>query len=402
MSRSRKTIAAWVRRSLAAAVAAVPLWLCIPAVHAATITVNTREVAGTSRAKPQLVHTLRLTGMIETGDANKLREILTRLPVSGAAPPDTPSAFIELSSLGGDLVEGLQIGELFRKFRVSAVVRRRDLCLSSCALALLGGNVHRIPSTYPTDCNVEIGGKVGFHNFSLNRAGLREVTSNDPLASRLQGFADARGGAALLVRYAAQMGLPPNFVASMIGRPVEDYQYIETVEQFLSLRVCPIGLGRPSIALEAQAANVCRNSAGVLDPSPPMQATPIEAAHAKRYLLERVQANMQSSRAKGRLAAQLADGSVMRVREEINRLYDDLRAAGLALPDIVGPTFEVGRTRSGTYETMCYVSLSPDDPDNFDVVLQGSKGLAEPPHLPPTNARRLFRFNRDDVINPRP
>jgi len=378
----------------------VTLWLGAPTAHAATITVSTKTIAGTNRAQPQLVHLLRLTGRIEAGDAERLREILAKLPRWSGTPLDMPSAFIELSSIGGDLTEGLQIGELLRKFRVSAVVRKRDLCLSSCALALLGGNAHRVPSTYPEDCNVEVGGKVGFHNISLNRNGLREITPTDPVASRLQGFADARGGAALLVRYAAQMGLQPNFVASMIGRPVEDFQYIETVEQFLAFRVCPIGLGRPSVALDVQAANICSNSVGVLSPSSPMQVTPIAAVHAKRYLLERVQENMQSSKARGRLAAQLADGAVMRVKEEIDRLYDDLRAAGVALPDIVGPTFEVGRTRSGAYETICYVSLSADDPDNYDVVLQGARGLSDPPNLPPANSRRLFLFGRADVINP--
>lgn len=391
-----------MRRALAGAAASLPLWLGAPAAQAANITVDSKPVAGADRGQPQVVHTLRLTGMIETGDADRLRRILDGLPVSAVAPPDRPAAFIELSSIGGDLMEGVQIGELFRKFRVSAVVRKRDLCLSSCALALLGGNSHRVPSTYPTDCNVEIGGKVGFHNFSLNRAHVRASTADDPQASRIQGFADARGGAALLVRYAADLGLPRNFVASMIGRPVEEFQYVETVGQFLSLKVCPIGLDRPRIALDAQAVNVCSNALGGLDRSMPVQVTAIAAAQARRYLLERVQEHMQSSKAKGRLAAQLADGAVMRVREEINRLYDDLRAAGLALPEIVGPTFEIGRTRSGAYETLCYVSLSPDDPDTLDVVLQGPRGLADPPHLPPSNSRRLFLFDRNDVINPRP
>ncbi len=402
MPRNWRQIAWWMRRSFAGIIAAVPLWLGPAAAHAATITVSTKTIAGANRAQPQLVHMLRLTGRIEAGDAEKLREILAKLPRWSGTPPDMPSAFIELSSIGGDLTEGLQIGELLRKFRVSAVVRKRDLCLSSCALALLGGNVHRVPSVYPEDCNVEVGGKVAFHNISLNRNGLREITSDDPVASRLQGFADARGGAALLVRYAAQMGLPPNFVASMIGRPVEDFQYIETVEQFLSFRVCPIGLGRPQVTLDVQAANICSNATGAPDSSSSMQVTPIAAVHARRYLLERLQANMQSSKAKGRLAAQLADGAVMRVKAEIDRLYEDLRAAGVALPDIVGPTFEVGRTRSGSYETICYVSLSAEDPDSFDVVLQGPRGLSEPPHQPPTNSRRLFLFNRADVINRRP
>ena len=385
-----------------AVLAAIVPWLGIPAVHAATITSATRPVANVSPARPGIQHSLRLTGRIETGDADKLREILIKLPVAATASPDAPFITIELSSLGGSVTEGLEIGTLLRKHKVIAVVRKQDICLSSCALAFLGGNAHHVPPIALNECNIEIGGKVAFHNFFLNRNGLREVTSEDPVASRLQGFNDGRGGAALLVKYAGEMGLSPNFVSSIVGRPVEDYQYIETIEQFLSLRVCPIGIGRPSIALAAQAANICGHSTGWLDATLPLEAKPIPEPQARRYLLEQVQQNMHSVKAKGRLADQLASGSVMRVNEEIDRLYHDLLAAGVALPEIVGPVFEVGRMRAGNYETACYVSLSPNDPDKFDVVLQGPKGLSQPLQSPPENCRRLFLFDRSYVINPRP
>jgi hypothetical protein len=40
----------------------------------------------------------------------------------------------------------------------------------------------------------------------------------------------------------------------------------------------------------------------------------------------------------------------MRSKDEVDRLYDDLRAAGVALPELVGPTFEVSpSTRAGRY-----------------------------------------------------
>jgi hypothetical protein len=370
--------------------------------HAATITLDTKMTAGATPLQPVTVtFRLRLAGPIEDGDAEKLREILSKLSIPSGAKSDGSLTKIELSSLGGNLLEGFEIGSLLRKYKVIAVVRKQDICLSACALALLAGNAHSVPSVYPTECNVEIGAKVGFHNFSLNRNGLRDATSQDPVASRLQGFADARGGAAQLVKYAGEIGLPPSFVSSLIGRPVEDFLFIETAGQFISLRVCPIGINRPAIALAAQAINICSNSTGGPDPSAPLEATAIKPAQAKLYLLERVQENMKSSKAKGRLADQLSSGAVMRVKEEIDRLYDDLRAAGVALPDIVGPTFDIGRRRDGGYETVCYVSLSSDNPDNYDVVTQGPRGLSDPLRPPPENSRRLFLFNRDDVVNPR-
>jgi hypothetical protein len=353
-------------------------------------------------ASAELVPAVRLTGMMRPGDADRMRGVLDTLAASAAAKSEGPLTTIELSSMGGSLTEGFEIGMILRKYKLIAVVRQRDLCLSSCALALLGGNAHEVPPAYPTRCNVEIGAKVGFHNFFLNPNGLREATVADPVASRLQGFADARGGAASLVRYAADMGLPPSFVASLMGRPADEFQYIETIGQFLSFGVCPVGLQRPPIALKEQAKNVCGHSIKNIDPRPTFEATALPPDQTKRLLLERMQAHMQSSRARGRLVDLLANGAVMRVGEEIDRLYDDLRAAGIALPEIVGPTFEVGTVQSGKYETTCYISLSPDNPDKYNVVVSGPRGLSDPPRIPPENARRLFLFDRDTVVNERP
>jgi hypothetical protein len=344
--------------------------------------------------------TLRVTGMIEPGDADKLSAALRRIDGLTPSKSGAPVATVELSSMGGSLPDGFEIGMLMRKSGVMAVVRKRDLCMSSCALAFLGGNVHAPSSVYPAECNLEIGGMVAFHNFFLNNNGLRESTLVDPVQSRLQGFTDARGGTAMLAKYAGNLGLPPNFVANLIGRPVEDFQYVETVGQFLAFHVCPIGIDRPAISTDMQARNICNNSIGVSVRADVLIATAMPLAQVKLNLLQRLQENMQSSNAKGRLAAQLANGAVMRVKDEADRLYDDLRAAGVALPNIVGPTFEVGSKESGAYEARCYVSLSSDDPDKFDVAIQGPRGFAEPSRVPPQNARRLFLFDRDEVINP--
>lgn len=345
---------------------------------------------------------LRLTGMIEAGDAEKLRDILTRLQATAPSKTSLPLATIELSSLGGSLSEGVKIGELLKSFKVVAVVRKQDLCLSACALALLGGNTVRAAAAYPSDCNVEVGGKVAFHNFFLDRAELRGLTHDDPVASRLQGFADARGGAAMLIKYAADMGLPPSFVANLMARPVEEFQYIETIGEFLELKLCPIGLERPSLPMSHQAANVCNNSLATPVPLSSFIVGPIATPQVRQYMLERVQDGMNAAKAKGRLADQLATWSVMRTKDEVDRLYDDLRAAGVALPEIMGPTFEVAINQGGRYRAACYVSLSATDPDRYDVVLQGVRSLVEVTRMPPANARRMFLYDRRDVANQRP
>ena len=87
---------------------------------------------------------LRLTGMIEPGDAEMLRERLIKLQASSPPKPGIPLATIELSSLGGNLSEGVRIGELLRSFKVVAVVRKQDVFwwldqfLSACGVTLKG------------------------------------------------------------------------------------------------------------------------------------------------------------------------------------------------------------------------------------------------------------------------
>lgn len=345
---------------------------------------------------------LRLTGLIELGDAERLRALLNELQAVRPPKPGMPLATIELSSLGGDLSEGVRIGELLRGYKVVAVVRRQDLCLSACALALLGGNTVRSAAAYPFDCNVEVGGKVAFHNFFLDRNHLRRLTSDDPIASRLQGFADGRSGAAMLIKYAADMGLPPAFAANLMARPVEELQYVETVGEFLALNLCPIGIERPRLPLSHQAANVCNNSLATPVALSAIIVGQIELPRARQYLLERVQDGLNAAGARGKLADQFATWSVMRSKEEVEKLYYDLRAAGVALPEIVGPTFEVAISEAGHVRAACYVSLSATDPDRYEVVLQGARGFAEAVRKPPVNARRLFLYDRQAVANRRP
>ncbi|MCX7360383.1 MAG: hypothetical protein NTV97_00580 [Alphaproteobacteria bacterium] len=359
-------------------------------------------VAGAA-ISPLDARTIRLTGTIKDGDAARLRAMLTR---AGAAASPT----VELASPGGDLMEGYRLGSLLKEFAATTVVRKGDTCLSACALAFLGGSARNAAGA--NRCNLEIGGKVGFHNFWLNpngagsaTGGARDGTSADPVMSRLQGFNEATGGAARLLRYAAEVGMQPNFVGSLMGRSADELQYIETVGQFLSLGICPIGLAPTTLSRAQEASNVCNHSTGWLDAAAPLQANEIPARKAKRRLLERVQSNMQSARSqpartKGGLAEQFESGSIMRVGGETDRLYEDLQAAGVALPDIVGPTFEVGRQRGRTFEVVCYVSLSTEDPDRFDVVVQTARGgLAQPAIAPVEGCRRLFRLDRDAVIS---
>lgn len=83
---------------------------------------------------------------------------------------------------------------------------------------------------------------------------------------------------------------------------------------------------------------------------------------AKRHMLESIQRNMASLKVNDARSSQLASCAVMRDERSIDNLYADLRAAGVRLPEIVGPVFEVSGYRSGGQDTQCFVSLSADAP----------------------------------------
>ena len=367
--------------------------------HGATIAVVAERHAGSMAKSPPASRTIRLTGPIEAGDSDNFRQLVTRLKGS---TPELPGAqvTVELSSLGGDVYEGLRLGYFFREFRTRTVVRRGDLCLSACALAFLGGTSGDDPIEPLPNRSIEIGGTVGFHSFHLNPRSLQQNTPKDPAAGRLMGFDEARGGSAAVIRYAASMEIEPGLIAHMLGQPPEEFAYIDTVAEFAALNICPIGLSRPLTGPAVQATNACNHATRWLDPAKPSQAIMMTAPSARLRMLEHIQRNLLSVGVKGPLADQLASYATMRNEAATAKLYDDLKAAGLPLPELVGPIFEISGYRAGYYDMACIVSLSLDDPDRYDLAIQGPKGMARAYRSAPKNCPQLFRYDRKEVINP--
>ena len=147
---------------------------------AGTLTVQATSIPGLTAKTPILTHTLRFTGLIEVPDGDRLRAELTK--IRAKVPPGTegPLATIELSSKGGDLLEGIKIGYMLREFDVATLVKAGDLCLSACAMAFLGGTQsHQPPNAVPSR-RIEIGGKVGFHNFTINVSSVQAERQRSP------------------------------------------------------------------------------------------------------------------------------------------------------------------------------------------------------------------------------
>lgn len=366
---------------------------------AATITENVVTVPGLSGQPAAISNTLRMTGPIEAGDAERLRAVLSKLKRSAPGVGSSSPTIAELNSPGGDVLESLKLGYLFREFGVATMVRGGDTCLSACALAFLGGTESQSSLKAVASRTVEIGGTLGFHNFYLN--------TNHPLVSEavsakegvIRGFNEAQGAASLLLHYAATLGVDPGFVARLLGRPAEVWDYADTAGELIDLNVCLAGT-LPQPSPKASAVNICNNIVG----APPQVGEPrvrrMSQSEARRFLLEHVHRNVASMNVKGLLAAQLAAVVASRDDRLVEAIYGDLRNAGMPLPELVGSVYVVEGYAARPNDLQCVVSLSLDDPDRFDLVLQGQMGLIRPPIPSARTCGRLFTFDRGDVLNP--
>ena len=126
------------------------------------------------------------------------------------------------------------------------------------------------------------------------------------------------------------------------------------------------------------------------------------ARDAKRYLLEQVQRNVQSVNVKGPLVGQLAGVLASRDDRLIDNVYSDLRAAGISLPEPLGRSFIVSGYVFGELQAECHVNLSGSEPDKFDFVLIiAGAGLSRPLAVPPPMCPALFRYDGQQVLNPK-
>jgi hypothetical protein len=280
-------------------------------------------------------------------------------------------------------------------------VRAKDLCLSACALAFLGGTGSRSGPAFVPSRSIEIGGQVGFHNVVLNAGSDQLPPAKAGREGLAAGFSVARGGAAALVSYASTMGIDISFVARLLGRSNEEWEYIDAAKTFITLRTCPIGLRPIRESPAVMATNICNNATAGISPASSLQARQLTPREGKRHMLEQVQQNIESFSVKGPLLVQLRAVLAARDDQLVDAVYNDLRSAGIPLLESLGTFFTVSGYLAAEYSLECHVSFSRDNPDRFDVVLHGSEGTFKLFQSPPSACPGVFLYDKDDVLNPR-
>ena len=143
--------------------------------------------------------TVYMEGPIETGDADKLLQVIGHLEQSfgqefGHAHMRVGK--LQLNSRGGDLEEAVRIGRIVRARLMSTQVPTDSECYSSCVISLIGG-VFRGAL-----------GKTGIHSFSS--AAIKGSSDYSDASTKFDAVAK------LLREYVAEMRIPESFVDEML------------------------------------------------------------------------------------------------------------------------------------------------------------------------------------------
>lgn len=85
---------------------------------------------------------LRFDGFIETGDAEALADMLTRV-ARCTESCDGATAVLSFNSPGGSFIEAQAIAEVLKRERVGTVVDADSACFSACLVAFTGGTARR-------------------------------------------------------------------------------------------------------------------------------------------------------------------------------------------------------------------------------------------------------------------
>ena len=166
----RAAVAATLTQTTPILMAAIVVPLLAHCAQAATISID---------ASDDVTTVVLVEGIFEPDDAKNFRGITDHL---------TKATVGFFNADGGNLMEGIRIGEFIRQKGFSTVVLEGDRCVSACALAWLGG-VERF---------MTVGSKIGFH------------AAYDASTGQQTGI-----GNALIGAYLNKLGLPYQAVAYM-------------------------------------------------------------------------------------------------------------------------------------------------------------------------------------------
>lgn len=213
------------------------LWIAI----CLAVTVYSHNVMGATITKTNLDLTtigqcsIRVDGIIKTGDVEKLAEVITNLTsritnfelINKSMKFESDEQIVIcLSGPGGNYLEGISIAKLIAKYNLTTAVLDDETCLSACAVAFLGGrgccntNGEHIPTRY-----IYPGSKVGFH------APILTVQSGEYNKSDVAtAYNIALDAIYKLRQLSGELSIPQTLLAKITEHRGENFYYINTLD----------------------------------------------------------------------------------------------------------------------------------------------------------------------------
>ena len=189
-----------------------------------------------------------LEGEIVAGDAARLQAELDRLP---GQDHDDRNFVLCLTSPGGNLAEGLKIGEIIRANWMATYVPQRASCLSACAVAFMHGRV----AFWEYWMNLRVIHPTAVLGFHAPRLDLPPMDGAVPAPMVDAAYASAISTIAALAKAASGSVndsrvplIPLSLLEAMLSTPPDGFVYVDTLHKaFLwDIEIHPAGLVYPA------------------------------------------------------------------------------------------------------------------------------------------------------------
>ena len=202
--------------------------------------------------------TIEASGEIVEGDAERLKAFAEPYSLGGL---DSPRFTLSLTSRGGNLLEGIRLGEAIRSIGLPTRVRAGHVCASACAISYLGGKAVGVTSDAVWR-ELEPGAVLGFHSFYTGAQKISLI--NETLGQ-------VRIINALIAEYASRMGnVDPGLLGSLLNTPPERIEVIDTPREIEGLGIRLVG--EPPRPPRGWALTACRDTvAKMLNPLDPFR-----------------------------------------------------------------------------------------------------------------------------------
>jgi len=166
-------------------------------------------------------------GSIESDDASRFESFLNNNRID-----EFQNYLISFNSNGGNLYEGMLIGNILREKGFESIVKETNVCYSACAIAFLGGTKKYVTNT-GIGRNLEVGGKLGFHGYSV---------SNDSVILFNEAIQISRIMNAMILQYALEMeGIDIKILLELLSVNPSSIKIVKTPKEILGLGIKLIG-----------------------------------------------------------------------------------------------------------------------------------------------------------------